>query len=750
MASPIDNGQTFGSLVALEGDVDIISTQLRLLPPSSKILVLPSFADSISKPQEDEPFNPRDFICQVHQRLSTRCEAARSFLQDSTSDQPRLVFMNGGTVSARTTCVTRISERITNGEIREAEELFDEIVKNGVHGLISYEEGYDGDDDHSIKAVGEEEDFDHPGKGMNEAAEDPSMIAMRAADLLDRSTAHLQASNMDDIDDSNVGETLSSRSDPNCHVREVPEIGAAIFTDKNGEVIKETIVAITSQHSILEAKRGTFGGLADFASEHSFKDAVSHQGDNETVDKELLSPRSRRSSAPPTPGLVEIGEACLVDVGESKPIRRVSSMDRFFTKISRKADHETGHRGLRPAASAQGLWSKGFGLTGDIISGNFSQSSSFDTLPRTTFVRASQTTIKKSPPVSRQSSFVPDMARDCEAATENVQKPVMVDAATQCLDLTESRPFHPVFAILEDLIIHFKGSAVNEIFEKVLRSYINGTYPIEPSVASESESTTSKPPSLSYSVKTDPLRRDSNIATDENGYNQEQEIDPYNPDSYQSNSNRLWPSPDTPLDYSHITSKESPPTPALTPPLINSASARKFQEFSPDETFAAVEVQNSLRSILNLHFPPETTEYRQHTYPDNNDRLWKPMFHSGVGSENEGRTVDQILAAGCEDGVKKGFFDETIGQIGRLGSKRNGLSKTGKLDIRYVTHSPEPKRTLIFNFKAILLLQLCKHTHLNHFRPKQVKTPSRTRPYLPHSSFHTSKHTSAPMNLLAS
>ena len=51
---------------------------------------------------------------------------------------------------------------------------------------------------------------------------------------------------------------------------------------------------------------------------------------------------------------------------------------------------------------------------------------------------------------------------------------------------------------------------------------------------------------------------------------------------------------------------------------------------------------------------------------------------------NEGRTVDQIIALGCEEGVKKDFFTQISGQVERLGMKRDGLSRSGKVDLRYV------------------------------------------------------------------
>ncbi len=53
----------YGSLIALEGASDIISTQLRLLPSSPQILILPSIQQYIEDDRAAEAvFNPRAFV----------------------------------------------------------------------------------------------------------------------------------------------------------------------------------------------------------------------------------------------------------------------------------------------------------------------------------------------------------------------------------------------------------------------------------------------------------------------------------------------------------------------------------------------------------------------------------------------------------------------------------------------------------------------------------------------------------------
>ena len=129
-----------GKLIALEGDADTIATQLRLLPPSQKILVLPSVLEKLSEDCDEKTFNAQTFVREVHTAFTDRTESARTFLQLSTSTQPRLVFMNGGSVAARTACISRICENVTNGDIVQAEAIYNEIVKDGVSGLMKLEE----------------------------------------------------------------------------------------------------------------------------------------------------------------------------------------------------------------------------------------------------------------------------------------------------------------------------------------------------------------------------------------------------------------------------------------------------------------------------------------------------------------------------------------------------------------------------------------------------------------------------------
>lgn len=686
MAVQTDKVQSFGSLIAVEGDKDVISTQLRLLPPSSKILIMGPLIDTIQQPSNDEDFDPRAYVREIHQKLLGRTEVARSFLEDSTEDQPRLVFMNGGSVNARTSCVTKISERLTNGEIKAAEDIFQEIVDDGVAGLM-----LDGDKDlhqqlftpedwasESVASVEEE----HSLGDIEEAQEDPSMVAMKAADSLDRDTAELQAMNEDEVEEIDMQGLSRSRLNSSGDVQRIPQMGDSVFTDENGAVIRTTVITIPTQSASVDDKRDTFGGQEALGLESHHVDMTSRRQSDIDFEAGLLSPMSRRGSEPQTPGLVEIGEACVVDMG-SRTVRRVKSVDRFSGRQSAISELDISPRKLRPVASAQNLKSERLADNEGEPYGEPSYSKSLEMLPRTTFVRASQTFIRRTPPVSRQPSCEPVKSVDHGADAENVQSFTMADAGTQCPEDDAGQVlFEPVFPIVEDLIIHFTEDTRNEIREAIIRSYMDGSYPVMPSVLSDSASSASEAPSQLHSGKRSAFRPYSYMTaeTDDDGYHRRQEYDPYNSSSYPTGGKPLWRSQETSKKSPHIATQIAEPlTPATTPPPTLSGNAQKFQEFTPLNATTPIAMHNSLRSILNMHFPPETKNYRQHTYPEESNRLWMPVFRNFDGMD--GRTVDQIIAIGCEDGVKKDLYNDIVGQVSKLGTKKSGISRAGRLDI---------------------------------------------------------------------
>src|ERR1700712_520436 len=106
--TPMIPGETQGGgkVVALEGNINTITTQLRLLPHSHMILIVAPLDNYLIQDHNREPFEARAFVRDVHIALTQRNEVARSFLR--SSPQSKLAFLNGGSVSARAICIAKI------------------------------------------------------------------------------------------------------------------------------------------------------------------------------------------------------------------------------------------------------------------------------------------------------------------------------------------------------------------------------------------------------------------------------------------------------------------------------------------------------------------------------------------------------------------------------------------------------------------------------------------------------------------
>ncbi len=152
--------------------------------------------------------------------------------------------------------------------------------------------------------------------------------------------------------------------------------------------------------------------------------------------------------------------------------------------------------------------------------------------------------------------------------------------------------------------------------------------------------------------------------------------------------------------------------PALAPlSIIN----QKFRSCSVTEHQTAVSLQNALRSILNTHFPVEDVGFHHSQFrllPEM-DSLWRPVFRQSESHRSlRGDKMDLILAIGAQKGVKKEFCSAVMGQVEKLGTKPSGISRSGRLDLRYESldeHLSKPTR-LTCLAPDISSPQLCKHS----------------------------------------
>lgn len=717
--SPIP--QLSGKLVAFEGESDSISTQLQLLPPSQKILVLPSLVDRLPRDTRADLFNVRAFIRAVHTAFIERTEAARAFLQSSTPAHPRLVFMNGGSVRARAICISKICENLTGGDFKEAESLFNEMVRDGVTGLMK-QEIFDSERPVNNDQNGQE---DEEARGAEVVEEDPISRAMKAADSLDRETAVLQAENeeleahpvaLEDRDEirSNISqEELDVDGSP----VEAPSERDDIKRCRQEDEIVRTVLTIPSRTRIrtwaIDAKNDNVdaGSQAtpflppshySLAGLHQRADITEHddevEGDKEVdKDEDEQSDHSLESldeqpsvSMPHTPRVI-YGEACIVDV--QSPMKTTS--DRWFRKV-KSLDRIYGRNVIGQVESMRSVFeaSPRPRTSGGRVETEYARQG-FSQLPRTTFVRAAQTTIKPHTPSASVRSITSsksavhvyvDKGTDAGGREELVGTETEEESPKQRIE----GAFEPVFPLVEDLIIHFTSNTVNEIFDATLESYRNGAYPITPSLLSDVQNPPS--PSTSSTSFQNRQRRpqsQSKAGTDDNSPQTSNEYDPYSFHNGYHQNTEPWPGQkDCSMPNSAIPEFQ-PPTPSITPPPTKAGPrSDRFCDFSPVNQKSVIDVQNSLRALLSIHFPAGENGYSQHYFPASPepDRLWKPVWknHEHAGAGIGGRNFDLMVALGCEDGVKNDFFALISGQVERLGVKADGRNRSGKLDIRYI------------------------------------------------------------------
>ncbi|RDL38492.1 uncharacterized protein BP5553_02832 [Venustampulla echinocandica] len=669
-----------GKLVAFEGDADTITTQLRLLPPSPKILVLPSFDNAPSQDKQGQLFDARAYIREVHEAFIERIEIARAFLRYSTTAQPRLVFMNGGSVRGRTTCISRISENLTYGDIGEAETLFNDIARHGANRLLKAESDVD--------QMGPELEMNLE-EDTSEMPEDPTTMAVEAAEILYRETATLQSEDIglqeNIFDGFNLRSTRSYTTGVRGSVRGISDVRLEPLAThdmvelKNHELFGSgsddavpSILTARSRSSIAECRH--FPLRRSVTAKSSYTTALTYQvedsGDGD-YDEDILSHWDEgHRSMPPTPVAV-YGQAFLVEVQTTSPekrLRRVRSVDRFFLNKSRCREQ---FHGARPVSSI------GLGGVG------------LQTLPRKTFLKASETTIKKLSASIKSTSSTEDN-KDPEAR-------LFIDRATDTRDITvehfaieepETEEYVPIFPLIEDLIISFNDGHPSEISDLIIRSYKNGSYPMAPSIF-PSDSTNPMPASHpeAANIVNSPA---PSLRTEKDGpgYESRPSYDPYSSDdSYSASTERPWPPRENLFRAAICIRRPNSLTPPRSPQTPHGVP-ETFLEFPVNATSSILEIQNSLRQLLSIHLPSGENGYSQHYFsvaPEVN-RLWKPIFGndqlSSVG--NNGTAIDQIIALGCETGVTKEFCDQICWHIEKLGMNSGGYNRSAKLDLTYL------------------------------------------------------------------
>ncbi|KAI0113713.1 hypothetical protein GGR51DRAFT_21444 [Nemania sp. FL0031] len=718
----VETSEYYGSLVAFEGTQDTISTQLRLLPNSPKILILPPFQYFVKESDPDLPFNARLEILRTHEACDVRTEMARKFLRESTPNNKRLVFMDGGTASAQLRCISAISKHETNGDDTRAEIIFNELIQNGIAGLKRQSKAQTETGMFS-KADGRT-DIDGPD---DEFLDDPISKAMRAADALDLETAFLQ-----DTYELDLTTTVRPRS------TSVPALPVAddlqnaapfyVFGPTEGTYAAPLPEAIgQDQLHDVEKWRAMTANEDQLADPNTVPgspvaSSEAHPYDRLRPTSAVGPSRPIVESMPSSPAL--LGEALIVDLRPPmhKGQKRVKSVDQIYATAIRSQDISLCN--LPQSAPAK---------TGEpsYLQDNTQEAQS--DLPKRTptlrshfyseasyppLVNPSRTIVRKCLPAPLKLDTkglrqqVPDVGRNPDPDTglahqdtpiERILNPPALgrengDSSLYSADnfeLDPDEPFQTVLPMVEDLIIHFKGEESEPKLEAMIQAFKHGTYPVSmPPLLVESKGGIGRlgtPTTVGSAANSD-------AGDAQDGQRAIQEpipiysADDYDP--YASHGNYLGP-PTTSIPKQDIGGQpheavaiSHPSTLAQTPPpRINALLDRVFHEFDTTECKTAVCIQNSLRSILNVYFPSENIGYHQFKFPllPELSSFWRPVFRETLSANSKAtRKIDLILAIGAQKGVDRGLLGTISGSLEKLGREANGVSRSGRLDLRYL------------------------------------------------------------------
>lgn len=306
-------------------------------------------------------------------------------------------------------------------------------------------------------------------------------------------------------------------------------------------------------------------------------------------------------------------------------------------------------------------------------------------LPQARFVKAHTTTIRRSPTFVRH---VPKPARDC-----------YVDRGTDATDFPEvhdpDEPFQPLLPILEDLSIHMTSQATDAVLGMVIQQFKAGAFPVAPFPASLQTLPTDSCPSTPRTADLFDLEEDVDVGLspviEHPGAEETGEYDPFAARGRDVRASCLALQPPSPPPPASVPpDSRQPPISSPATPLVQRDMESRFHDFSTVGSPNAVATQNALRSVLEVYFPPPDNGcHHQIDFPTVRDSgsLWRPIFgkkeNRDGGDDNPENTPDLILAMGRQNGVKREFLSALTGQVERLGTKSSGMSRSGRLDLRY-------------------------------------------------------------------
>ncbi|KAK1832152.1 hypothetical protein QBC39DRAFT_75763 [Podospora conica] len=655
-----------GKIVALEGPSDLVTTQLRLLPTSSQILILPGIQRYLPDGDEEPPTSTKEFIYKVHMASRARHTAAVSFLQEAAHDKKRVVFMDGGTVGARVLCVSAIAYNQTAGDIEKADEIYEKLTSDGIAGLLDDRRTSDmglggGSSDAKPPSLRSKTDTASSNRvsvmSKGSISEDPIVRAMRAADALDRRTENLQSPN-NEVDVSacwfNNTKTWSGSR---------PRLPSMTF---GGPVAG----------SMSSCALGNGGDPRSLLS--SVEDLSSSEIDSATVCSRPLETHI------PSSTLSWVDEACEV-TNSPRSQQLAPPVEPPATRPKRCESTESDGFNFAfesPSTALQPPVRKRPPRLNLVIDPG--QKKNLPAIAPPTEFAPSNSSLNLSVVRLDETSATPPLSacrqppRKASAYPESY-----VDKATDTAGLsyddsasvysTPTPPVEEVLPLLEDLVIYLAGEAHNEVFERIFQGFRNGTIRIN-ETASDGSGQAPMSPTGTTSQTTDLAAVSS----------------PSDTISSRDTIGQLPFQGGGECSFLYDISRESrlptPPYDLYKPPTPKLGPDQRFQTLSVRRQ-TEVSTQNTLRLILSSYIPSEvwTQQPTRALNPLGKGTLWKPVLwgNKPAGKWQPCRELDMILAIGSERSVRKSYTSAVIDQIEKLGSKVD-VSRSGRLDLRYL------------------------------------------------------------------
>ncbi|KAK4247091.1 hypothetical protein C7999DRAFT_41522 [Corynascus novoguineensis] len=610
MDMPISQPRT-GHIVALEGPSDLVSTQLRLLPTSSRILILPSLQHYLRDKSPEAPFNARKLIHRYREAVQTRHAEALEFLRPSRSTgEERLVFMHGGVMSAQILCLSSIMEHETDGNIEKAHATFIRLANNGLARLslasLSCHDGAEKPLSDKPKPEGfpeqaasneVREQRTSPWKAHSKirahSIEDPIIRAMKAADALDKETEFLQPPTPD------VNLTVKLIDIPPSKKRLSP--------------------------TVVDAPENPRGSRPPPPREHQAK----------------LSPE-------PVPGVspnsaLSHQTASAASTASQKPSLRIHIPSSPITWASDVAVGGAQPKVHHPQGPVPGVLSHKRSQTGE-----------------------SKLSSKQKPIIdgsNREQPVAVESGNNRLARSEEGNPEQLVSS-----QLTETRgqPSESLLPLLEDLVIFFNPETPDRLHDFVFQRLSEGYQTSRQSICGAQVSQPNNFPNTSSVEMEDELVM-GQLQSEKEGFGD------------------ITTQLRKDLVHGLPTPNHSPSPLCGSPVAVPRRDTKLYSISVGQET--AVSIQNFLRSFLGSQFPVRD---RHISTVDGLEvsaepALWNPLECDTQFAASSGeRRLDLILAIGSESGVSKSRLSEVVGQIEKLSFKTSGLSRSGRLDIRYL------------------------------------------------------------------